>query len=263
MTETWDVVDTRYGTFLARHDDLITRQLQQFGSHAGGELAMLLSVVKPGDIAIDVGAHIGTFSVPLARAVGTTGRVVAFEPFLPSYELLVLNAELNGVSGTLLTRPLAIGPSQASWSVVESQESNTGATYLAPLAEGTVTSVGLDEWVARNRLGHVDVIKVDTEGMECAVLSTAMDILDTSRPIIYAEVAAEFMQRFGDSPAALQELLNTHGYRTFRNTGKRQDTSSGGFQVSEIDNVDGEDFFDVLAVPPEKIGRLAHIGADL
>jgi len=64
-------VETDHGTFRSFRDDLVTRQLRRFGAHQRNELAMLLGFVRPGDRVVDVGAHVGTFSVE-ARTMNAT-----------------------------------------------------------------------------------------------------------------------------------------------------------------------------------------------
>ena len=65
-----------------------------------GELTLLKTLVGPGDYVIDVGANIGSFTVPLAAHVGAAGRVFAFEPFLNLYQLLTGNVGINGLLNT-------------------------------------------------------------------------------------------------------------------------------------------------------------------
>ncbi len=91
-------VETSLGSFACWEDDLITTQLRKFGAHQRSDLALMLSFVRPGDWVIDIGAHVGTFSVPLAWAVGSTGHVFAFEPAPENFALLCENIGGNGVA---------------------------------------------------------------------------------------------------------------------------------------------------------------------
>ena len=54
--------------------------MDTYGEWAEGELNLFLQIVRPGDIVLDVGANIGAFTVPLAKRVGMSGRIYAFEP---------------------------------------------------------------------------------------------------------------------------------------------------------------------------------------
>lgn len=88
---------TLFGPFACFPDDLINRQLMAFGAHTRNELALLLAFVDAGDVVYDIGAHIGTFTVPLAAAVGASGRLVAVEANIDNYERLLRNLASRGL----------------------------------------------------------------------------------------------------------------------------------------------------------------------
>jgi hypothetical protein len=70
----------------------------------------------------------------------------------------------------------------------------------------------------------------------------------TLRPILYIEVAANLLKRYGASVGDLNEILETYGYRLFRNVGARN-SAHDEFVVQELSSLDeGGDFFDVLAL---------------
>ena len=58
--------------------------------------------VKPGDVFIDVGAHIGIYTVMMAKRVGKSGLVIAVEPSLSNFRVLCLNLMLNKVSNVVI-----------------------------------------------------------------------------------------------------------------------------------------------------------------
>ncbi len=66
------------------------------GTYEHNELRNLLQRLQPGDTFIDVGAHIGYLSLPIAKRVGPSGKVIALEPSPTSLELLRRNVALNG-----------------------------------------------------------------------------------------------------------------------------------------------------------------------
>ncbi|MEN8240178.1 MAG: hypothetical protein ABFR53_13370, partial [Actinomycetota bacterium] len=89
------VVKAHHGTFLAPRDDLVTRHLEEYGGHTRPFIAMAVALIESGDVVLDIGAHIGSFTLPFARAVWPDGVVVAFEPNMLTNELLEINSELN------------------------------------------------------------------------------------------------------------------------------------------------------------------------
>ena len=153
---------------------------------------MLLSFVRSGDHVLDIGAHIGTFSVPLGRAVGEAGRVVAFEPVADNFELLERNILRNNLADVV--EPIrAVVASRESPLYVSRIEGNSGATSFSrdhgePVGEIPVVSVDgwWRSWTARPP--SVQVVKIDVEGMEHEVLSSGAEMIDTFRPVVHFEV---------------------------------------------------------------------------
>lgn len=241
-------VETPAGVYVAPEGDLITRQLIDHGAHAGGELGLLEAALRPGDVVVDVGAHIGTFAIPLARVVGIDGVVVCFEPVPATARLLDANVELNGVGRIVTTRRRAVGPEGARYRVVDADPGNTGARFLEPASRGMVTAVGIDDWLEHNRwVDRVDLLKIDTEGMELTVLAGATATLAEHSPMVYAEISAEQLARAGASVGDLEATLHGAGYRFFRNVGDRHGFRAG-FRLVEIDSLADDELFDVLAV---------------
>ena len=66
--------DCRYGTFLCPPDTFIGRALEAYGEYSQFEADLLCSLLKPGDIVFEAGAHVGTLTVPLARAADRQPR---------------------------------------------------------------------------------------------------------------------------------------------------------------------------------------------
>ncbi|MGA7271660.1 MAG: FkbM family methyltransferase, partial [Acidimicrobiia bacterium] len=132
-----------HGDFVLPEGDLLLQQVLEFGGHTRPEVAMVASVVRAGDTIIDVGAHVGTFAIPLARQAGPTGLVCAFEPMPWSYELLLLNIELNGLAGVIWPVDRAVSDRPGNFLAETPNQGNTGGSYLVDAADG-VSSVTLD-----------------------------------------------------------------------------------------------------------------------
>jgi predicted O-methyltransferase YrrM len=99
-------VETVAGRLLLHRDDhVITPVLQRYGMWEPGETRYLLSTLTAGQTFVDVGAHVGYFSVLAARRVGPAGSVIAIEPELRNLELLRRNLERNDcTNAVVLTR---------------------------------------------------------------------------------------------------------------------------------------------------------------
>lgn len=59
------------------------------------------SIIRPGDVFVDVGTHVGTYTVPIANIVGSEGLVVAIEPS-PLHKILKINVELNKLTNVII-----------------------------------------------------------------------------------------------------------------------------------------------------------------
>lgn len=91
--------ETRYGNMIfLPHDHYIGRSIIQLGEFSYGGARLIEQSLGPGMTALDVGARIGTLTLPMVKAVGKTGRVLAFEPQIVLYLLLCANMALNNVS---------------------------------------------------------------------------------------------------------------------------------------------------------------------
>jgi hypothetical protein len=102
-------VETRYGSlYTHEHDDWITPVLAQQRVLEPGETDFLESRLRAGMTFLDLGAHIGYFSLVAGRLVGPRGLVLAFEPDPRNFELLLANVWRNGLAN-VVRFPWAVG----------------------------------------------------------------------------------------------------------------------------------------------------------
>lgn len=189
------------------------------------EVAFALSQLRPGDVAIDVGAHIGFFAVQMAEAVGPEGAVYAFEPLERNAAMLERSIAENGFGPRLrLERAAVSSQSGTSRLHFAAETLNTGGavlseaavTGLGALQSATVSTVRLDEYPCRR---PVRLLKMDVEGSEPSVVDGARRLLVEDRPIIVSEVhAAQLARVSGAAPATFLAQLAALGYRPYRIT---------------------------------------------
>ncbi len=251
-----------FGVMAAYDGDLITQQLRDYGAHTRPELAFFSSVVWVGDCVFDLGAHIGTWAIPLAQRVGAGGTVVAVEAHRDNFSLLVDNIAANGLGEVARPVNATLAPAGSQHKLVFDQR-NSGATRLVRRRvwersrEDQVC--GIDD--ISLAFGAPDVIKVDIEGLELSALE-ASDVVRTVRPVIYAEVSAEHLLRYSRTVESFDVFLRGLDYRLFRNVGERN-ASHDRFEVAELTNLsEGGAFFDVLAIPTGVVGWQASCVID-
>ena len=178
----------------------------------------LRSWVRPGFVACDIGANIGTYTVPLSRLVGPTGRVVAFEPNRPTFACLRHNVRQNGLNNVIALRAAA-GPHPGRAALVVT-DTNYGEVHLAPgdhvENQASVTVTTVDAEISRLGLERVDFIKLDVEGFELAALRGARETLTRARTlVVQTEIVPAHAARYGFGVAELGEFFAELGYRPF------------------------------------------------
>lgn len=170
------------------------------------------SILSAGDVFIDVGANLGSYTVPLAERVGPSGMVFAFEPFRWLFQFLSANIALNGLMNVWAFQ-LALGDKAYRQSLLqpnlrffsspggvrvnsqlEVSEDTKKQLYDIDWGPETVDTWTLDEVVfeanyfsTRNRDPQIDLIKIDVEGMEISVINGSHRILKQLKPIVWVE----------------------------------------------------------------------------
>jgi FkbM family methyltransferase len=171
--------------FLAA-DQIIGRALELYGEFSESENRVMMPFVRPGDVVIDVGANVGTVTLPLSRRVGDKGRVYAFEPQRIIFQHLCANVVLNGLLNVDV-RCAAVGASSGMASIPAlnpTAPENFGGVRVSTETTGeSVPLVRLDDL----GLAACSLIKLDVEGMESEVLRGAAQTVLRHRPVIYLE----------------------------------------------------------------------------
>jgi FkbM family methyltransferase len=190
------------------------------GQYEVDEVRYMRSVLKPGDTAIDAGAHIGFFTMQMAAIAGPEGRVYAFEPVDANADLLERSIHENRFADRIDFHRAAAGATTGTATLTFPVETlNTGGAYL--LREGTpalagnqkktVPVVALDELPIRR---PVRMIKMDVEGAEPLVIKGATALLREDRPVVLSELHPTQLERAsGISAAAFLSSMRTIGYQ--------------------------------------------------
>lgn len=244
-----------FGTILAFKDDLITHQIREFGAHTRPEVAFLLSMLEAGDSVFDLGAHIGTFAMPMAQKIGRKGRLLAVEGDADNFDLLVRNIARNGLGEIVTARHALIAPADAAYSASYVSKNTSGTFFVANDGSPTIPQYSLDALAVTSF--EPDVIKIDIEGMECLALGDS-SLLEERKPMLYVEVSESHLARYGGSSGSLESLLRKLDYRLFRNVAPRN-AANDHFEARELSTLaEGGGLFDVLAVAPTS-PRLARL----
>jgi FkbM family methyltransferase len=150
--------------------------------------------LREGDTCFDVGSHVGYLAIFMSRLVGPEGRVVAFEPVPETFSALQDNIRLNSIAN-VLPEPIAVGEQEGTMSLFceSNQELSWTSSMDASRIHGgdlrkiAVPVVSLDSYLERSGL-RPNLIKIDVEGAELAVLRGARQTLRSNRPLLLMEV---------------------------------------------------------------------------
>lgn len=223
------------------------------------EVDALRQWIKPGDFAIDVGAHTGDTTVPIALAAGPHGRVLALEPNRYVHAVLAANAKLNAGRTSIDARCYAATDADGKFEFQYGDASfcNGGAPIgrwnpfrrKYPLAVEGRNLLALVRKEFAGWLPKLAYVKVDAEGHDLAILKSILPLLRERQPVVRTEV---FKKLPAAERRALYDLLSDGGYAVYR----YDSAGSAGAGLTRGD-MTAIRHFDVLAVPLTARGRQA------
>lgn len=168
--------------------------------------------VKPGMRVIDVGAHVGFFTLTMGSLVGPQGRVFAFEPAEENLQYLRENIARNGMKHVEVF-PYAVGPTSEMRRFHITGSSDSHGFYAHPLTETLrtvdVRQVALDDVISQ----RIDLIKIDVEGAELEALSGMSVLLERCAGLcVIIEWNPACMGHAGYEPLSLPKKLQSLGF---------------------------------------------------
>jgi FkbM family methyltransferase len=198
-------------------------------------LQLAAEVIRPGDMVWDVGANMGLFSFAAAVAAGPEGRVLAVEPDTELAGLLRRSAAEGAGRAPVEVLPAAVSDdlSVARFHVARRNRATSHLAGFGSAMTGGVRSTQLVptvtlDWLA-GRFPVPDVLKIDVEGAELAVLSGGGGVLARS-PTVICEVCAQ-------NTGAVTDILAGHGYTLYdgeRRGGGRVPVAAAPFNTLAI-----------------------------
>ncbi len=169
--------------------------------------------VRPGDVAVDVGANVGFITLTLARHTGVSGSVFAFEPTAAAFARLERNLAMNEFPQV---HALKLGLSDKVGTTRARLQSSYRIDGKDEVLEEEIELTTLDAWVGSERLARLDFLKIDTDGMEAQVLRGAQDSLRRLRPVVLFEFVPRSLRDAGESAEGVLGLLAEAGYLILR-----------------------------------------------
>ena len=224
-TPVWQQVNPHIKMWLDP-EDLISRMILVDGVWEPRSVEMLAAHLPAGATFVDVGAHIGYYSLEAASKVGNTGHVIAVEPNPDTLRVLRMNLEANHAA-IVTVAPVACSDAESTLDLYEAAEANTGESSLSKSNASQAGSIAhtykvrarpLDDIVRESGVTRVDAIKIDVEGAEYLVLKGAEATLDRFHPVLVIEIVDQQLRSMGASAGQVRAFLTAHGYREGRHS---------------------------------------------
>jgi FkbM family methyltransferase len=208
------IADGAFGPFEGPATDLVV--LPRYASQNAFSdrlVALLGGFLDGGGTLIDVGAHVGLISIPVARRANV--RCIAFEPAPLNAACLRRNVERHGVAQQVAVHELALGECAGRIAFALCAE-NSGDNYVLAEDAGSdsassavveVESARLDDVIDAATLAKPIVLKLDVQGAEVKVLTGARNTLQHVSAVVL-EYWPRGLLRAGDHAAQLESLLD-------------------------------------------------------
>jgi FkbM family methyltransferase len=202
-------------------EDLVSNFILTFGQWEPKTWQALKPYVREGGTFIDIGAHIGWYSLKAAKLVGPKGCVIAVEPNHDTLVTLRNNIRASGADRVIIVAPVACANSETTLTFYAAPRANTGesslslanASHLGPVtASYQVRARRLDDIVREVGVTRVDAVKIDVEGAEFLVLEGAAETLDRYRPVVSVEIIDGQLKSMGSSAQEVMDFMHSHGY---------------------------------------------------
>lgn len=195
---------------------------------------LIKKIITPGMICLDIGAQTGFFTCLIAKLVGSTGKVIAFEPMDRSFEMLCMNIAENKFEDRVTVRHVACSDSSGMMSV------GVQSNMIVADSKGChqIKCVRLDD---ENAIDYVNFVKIDIEGHEPKAIRGMSNLLKRSNPIVISEVNQYWLAQAGSSANEYLALLSESGYKIL--------DIDGGYCLLSRPTFDDLENINILAVP--------------
>lgn len=191
-----------YGDIEAPAGDHITNILKTGNYYEQSMLEYIRRNKSRGLTFVDVGAFVGAHTMYFLRGCGAR-MVYAFEPNPDAYELLASNMAGKDRVKTFCT---ALGSRSRRGEIVEGNDGNMGSTSVREKPRGPIGIKMLDSVLKLEDSPHIDIMKIDAEGMSLEVLKGAVDTIGRCSPSLFVEIGP------GDDENGIHDFMRAHAY---------------------------------------------------
>ncbi len=210
------------------------------GNFERAELSIINKLITKDSTIFDIGANIGTHSVPMALKA-SNGVVFSFEPAKKTYQFLLKNIyNLKNIYPVLLAVSEKSGKATFH-NASDNAYSGLNITGKKPIVDTeNVLTISTDDFVHLQNINKLDFIKIDVEGHEQSVINGAMKTLANLRPKILIEICED--EKNGVKPQTLIQQIIDAGYKPY---------TISGWKIIPYEKVNTKDY-NYLFIPTEQ-----------
>lgn len=185
--------------------------------HDPTQTSLIRKHVKNGHVVIDVGAHIGYYTLLFAKLVGKSGHVFAFEPYNENFRLLEKNTKINGYANVTLINKAVSNLSHSAKLYISKNSQADHKMYNTGDKRSfvKVDTISLDDYFRKFK-GKIDFVKIDVQGYEPKVIGGMKSILAKNERL---KILTEFwpfgISKTGAKPEEFLKILVGHNYKLY------------------------------------------------
>lgn len=172
--------------------------------------------VKPGAIVLDLGAHLGLFSVVMSQLVGEKGRVYSFEPTPSTRNVLKEVIKINGCDRNVRVRDEAVSKQKGTVFFYDTGDLISNANSLVQTDRSAsrieVNVISLDEFAEEQNV-KIDCLKIDVEGAELDALEGAKNVFTEMRPAALLSLHPASIRANNQSLENIWDAVKSYGMR--------------------------------------------------
>jgi len=200
----------------------LSRMIYLHGSWEDIVSRILCQEVRRGMTTLDIGAHVGYYTLLMAKRVGEEGRVIAFEPNADVRKYIEQSVQRNGYSSVTLC-PYALFHKGGFGALEGSDNLQSRLSQQLDASEGSFPVVVFDDVKESLGIDKVDFLKMDVEGAELDILFGMRATLEQFHPRMIVEVHVRGLTLFRHSELEIREYIRSFGY-TIRDIWSQNDT---------------------------------------
>ena len=192
-------------------------QLLEKGVYEPFETLQVNSILKSGDVFVNIGANFGYYTLLASKLVGQTGKVYAFEPEPKNLFLLKNNVTQNNLKNVEVS-DFAVSNQDGLQLDLYTDQKNIGNPSLSlrniPNLMGhvRVQTITLDSYFKDSGLPEINLIQMDTQGSEGNIIDGAAELIQKYHPVIIMEFWPYGLKNLGTEASSLLKKMSAFGY---------------------------------------------------